>query len=1299
MNLRCLASAIVFASIGMLCSVSAAPAINEFVADNVASLADEDGDYSDWVEIHNPDGAPVNLEGYHLTDDIADRPTRWTFPSVSIPAGGYLIVFASGKDRAIPGQQLHTNFALSADGEDVALTVPGGSVVVHEFAGYPTQTPDRSYGLLNAIPSYFNTATPGAINQGTTAPAEAVQFSAPSRTFTAAFDVTLSVASPTATIHYTTNQSMPTAASTLYTGTPISISSTTRLRARAFEPGRPDGPVISETYLQLASAGAPNVQSTVPFVVLHKWTTGSPANDTPTAAAMMIFEPGGVNNASDVTSAPVIAVPGIIERRGSSTAGDPKFSMSIEAQDESGMDRNISPLGLPAEADWIVHAPYNFDRSLMHNDLIYRLSNDVGRWASRTRFVELYLNTDDAVLEQSDYFGVYSFQEKIDRGEDRVDVQELLPTDNAEPRISGGYILKIDRLDGNDNPFSMSNGQQLGFVYPQGVVTSPGQTAVTTQQRNWIQAYLNSMWTALNAPDFYDPVNGYAKFIDPDAAVDHLILNVAAKNVDALRLSAYMFKRRGGRLEPGPIWDFDRAEGSTDGRDLNPVTWRGDNGDLGTDFFHYPWYNEMFRDSNFWQRWVDRLHELRQGPLSTAHVHAVIDEFAAIVAPPGLPSTPAQRNITRWGQNPRGASGSTPGTNGTFAGEIQWLKNWWQSRLNFMDGQFTRPATPSIPGGPIAPNSSVTLTSPSTATAGVKIYYTTDGSDPRLFDTNHGVPVATITYVAQTAAARATVPTMALNTQIGTTWRGLNEPFDDSTWTSGTQGVGYDNNPGGVDYGPFINIRWNTPTVPVPGNPTMFNVNQSCYIRIPFTASAQDIADTGFLRIEARYDDGFVAFLNGSQVASRMPPGGALAWDSGASGTHDDSAATAFEPVDISQHINRLQTGQNILAIHALNSGAGSSDLLMQFRLVAGPPPDPGGTEIASQAVEYTGPLAIGTTPRQFFVRTYNPAMPSDPPTQGGGGIGSVPNGSRWSAPTKLYYFPGAEAASAANLAITEVLYHPAPPNGAEEAAGYANSNDFEFIRLTNRGAVAIDLTGINFTNGLEFTSEPGMQNFLLPGASVVIVENVGGFTSRYGGTFTVLGEYDGELDDGGEHVVLNAKDGSVIADFRYGDSDPWPPEADAGHSLLFTTGNPDNPANWFASQDLGGSGVASYDDWRRRYFETHDVPPGDQAATADADADGASNLTEYGAGTDPLSPADVPSAVSTAGPPVAFSFTIPNRPDVQRGFQFSTTLATWTNDDTPDSVTPHADGTSTHTWQIPQPPAHLFGRLRIILP
>ena len=95
--------------------------ISEFLASNRAGLRDEDGDSSDWLELHNEGETTVGLAGWSLSDEPG-RPGKWIFPDVSLEAGGYLVVFASGKDRREPGGQLHTNFSLSSEGE---FLVPG----------------------------------------------------------------------------------------------------------------------------------------------------------------------------------------------------------------------------------------------------------------------------------------------------------------------------------------------------------------------------------------------------------------------------------------------------------------------------------------------------------------------------------------------------------------------------------------------------------------------------------------------------------------------------------------------------------------------------------------------------------------------------------------------------------------------------------------------------------------------------------------------------------------------------------------------------------------------------------------------------------------------------------------------------------------------------------------------------------------------------------------------------------------------------------------------------------------------
>ena len=140
--------------------------INEFMAVNETTLRDEDGDYSDWIEIHNPGTNAVNLEGWYLTDETNNL-RKWGFPNVDLPGNGFLVIFASQKDRTNPAGPLHTNFKLSSEGEYLALIDPGLNIISAFAPSFPPQLADVSYGRDRTDPrvlGFFPVATPGTPN-------------------------------------------------------------------------------------------------------------------------------------------------------------------------------------------------------------------------------------------------------------------------------------------------------------------------------------------------------------------------------------------------------------------------------------------------------------------------------------------------------------------------------------------------------------------------------------------------------------------------------------------------------------------------------------------------------------------------------------------------------------------------------------------------------------------------------------------------------------------------------------------------------------------------------------------------------------------------------------------------------------------------------------------------------------------------------------------------------------------------------------------------------------------------------
>jgi len=221
--------------------------ITEFMAVNSNSIVDEDNEHSDWLELFNNTDSAVDLAGWYLSDDAANL-KQWQFPAITIPKGGYLVVFASGKNRVDPTKNLHTNFKLSGSGEFLAISEPDTTISSAFSPIFPAQRQDISYGFYQGQPVYFSTATPGTVNVGGSLPF-APNFRATRGFYTTAFDVTLSLPGGTGSIYYTTNGTRPTAATgTLYTS-PVHITTTTPLSAVTVNSTGQRSEIITNTYI------------------------------------------------------------------------------------------------------------------------------------------------------------------------------------------------------------------------------------------------------------------------------------------------------------------------------------------------------------------------------------------------------------------------------------------------------------------------------------------------------------------------------------------------------------------------------------------------------------------------------------------------------------------------------------------------------------------------------------------------------------------------------------------------------------------------------------------------------------------------------------------------------------------------------------------------------------------------------------------------------------------------------------------------------------------------------------------
>ncbi|HUL51141.1 MAG TPA: CotH kinase family protein, partial [Candidatus Nitrosotalea sp.] len=237
--------------------------ITELAASNLAGIPDEDGHESDWIEIGNFSATTVNLDGWYLTDSFR-RLKQWRFPAVELPAGGRLVVFASGKDRREATRPLHTNFKLNDRGEYLALIRPDGKTVAHELLPrYPRQRGFVTYGLrenLRFPPGqprvpvdayrYFTVPTPGRTNEG-----DAIGLVAPLKAsyagglFERPIRVTLSTRTPGARIYYTTDGSTPSETNGELCRGSVMVRSTTVLRAIAVRPGFAPTEVVTRSFI------------------------------------------------------------------------------------------------------------------------------------------------------------------------------------------------------------------------------------------------------------------------------------------------------------------------------------------------------------------------------------------------------------------------------------------------------------------------------------------------------------------------------------------------------------------------------------------------------------------------------------------------------------------------------------------------------------------------------------------------------------------------------------------------------------------------------------------------------------------------------------------------------------------------------------------------------------------------------------------------------------------------------------------------------------------------------------------
>jgi len=355
--------------------------------------------------------------------------------------------------------------------------------------------------------------------------------------------------------------------------------------------------------------------------------------------------------------------------RGESSRRFPKKQYAVELRaDDDETDRGRPLLGLPSHSDWVLSDPIGYDRALIRNAVAFALSNRIGRYAPRTRFAEVFLVDDGGDVRAGSFLGFFTLIEKIERDPERVNVSRLPASAASPPANTGGFILRIDK----GVPDFDAGGRWLQFVYPD---AEDMKRPARKPQLDFIRAFIEDFRQAASAADFTHPSTAqhYSAFIDVDAWIDHNIINALTKNVDGLRLSAYFYKDRGGRLAAGPVWDFDRSMGTPyDPRTPGPEEWSPPTFNAA-DYFNEGWWRLLFRDPEFKSRYRARFKALLNGAFSADNLDRIVDGMASEVG------DAAERNFRRWTEFP-------PQDN-SHAAEIALLKEFLRRRVAWLKTQ------------------------------------------------------------------------------------------------------------------------------------------------------------------------------------------------------------------------------------------------------------------------------------------------------------------------------------------------------------------------------------------------------------------------------------------------------------------------------------------------------------------------------------------------------------------------------------------------------------------------------------
>ncbi|MFT5855056.1 MAG: hypothetical protein ACI8XO_002304, partial [Verrucomicrobiales bacterium] len=980
------------------------PVLNEFMADNASTIEDQLGSSSDWIEIYNPNSFDLSLSGYYLTDDAANF-TQWTFPAgANVPANDYLIVFASGNNLTDPTEPLHTNFSLKKGGEYLALIDIDGSTALTEF-NFPAQKEDVSYGLETGggTTGFFTPPSPGAANGSSFAGFVAdTNFDIGRGFYETVQGVTISTFTAGATIRYTIDGSRPSESNGTIYSTPINISSTTVLRAMAYKSGLAPTNVDTNTYVF--------VDDVIASPDLGVPVTQQMRDSLKSVPSLSIVTPDTINGTSEVASSFELINPdgtpgfqencGIKQFGGAFTNFDKKsFRMYFRSQYGAsklnyplfeGFDRGIAAtdtfdqLNIRSGSHDMVSRGFYMSNRFTDDSML-----DMGQINPHGRFMHLYIN--------GRYWGVFHIRERWSAST----LTEYL----------GGPKDAHEAINGNWNV-----GGWADSVAP----PYDGDGSA------WIR--IKDLALSGN-PSNYDDLKPY---LDTTHFIDYMIMWMYGNSEDEYRCTGPSDVGSGFKWFLNDADGYLRSAGNRTGFASNsPGVFGRSAGDGPGSIFSL-----LFKAGNpeFRTLLADRIHKhyFNNGAMTPAKTDARLRERCDEM------DSPFRAEAIRW--NYRSHSNWTSQKNSALS---SILPGRTASALsNFRSAGFypsTIAPVYSQHGGDVPPGFNLTMSD-----GDGTMYYTTDGSDPRL----EGGALNPSAQAFQGGQNTTTVIAPGADWKYldngsdqGTAWRA--SAFNDTNWDSGPAVLGYGEPTvlTTISYGPTPSQKYTT-----------------SYFRktLNVTAAASILGG----EVLVKRDDGAVVYLNGTEIGRSSMPTGAVDYQTFANAASDDGAG--FHSLNVPA--NLFIEGDNLIAVEIHQASLNSSDTQFDLELKITRP---------------AGGASVLTMNENTLVRSRSL------------------DGNNWSALNEAFFNVSDSApVEPGEIVPSEIHYNPPGPDSSE------------FIELHNLSGHAINLRGCYFSAGIDFTFPDNRDIPLAPGERVLLVDSQFGIDETYGIGLPIAGVY-----------------------------------------------------------------------------------------------------------------------------------------------------------------------------------------------